>query len=97
MQERDAWVAAAGSRRALALAVTTSGRSGAYEARVDTRARKNRHADGNSIKKHSIIDDFASKFNHEKIDTPKLIASKSTPKSMILRRNSATKKSTRRW
>ena len=27
------------SRKALALAVTTSGRSGAYEARVDTRAR----------------------------------------------------------
>ena len=65
------------SQRALALAVTTSGRSGAYEARVDTRARKNRHADGNSIEKHSIIDDFASKFNHEKIGTPMVIASKS--------------------
>ena len=42
--------------RALALAVTTSGRSGAYETRVDTRARKN--------------------------DTPKVIASKSTPQLM---------------
>ena len=50
-------------RRALALAVTTSGRCGAYETRVDTRARKN--------------------------DTPKVIASKSTPKSMIFSRNSS--------
>ena len=38
-------------RSALALAVPTSGRSGAYEARVDTRARKNRHADGNELHK----------------------------------------------
>ena len=32
----------------------------------------------------------------EQMDTPMVIASKSTPKAMIVRRNSATKKSTRR-
>ena len=37
------------SRRALSLTVTTSGRSGAYEARVHTRARKNRHAEAKCI------------------------------------------------
>ena len=76
---------------AIALIVTTSGRSGAYEARVDTRARatirayearKNSHAEANCIEKHAKIDDFSSKFtqklNHAKIDTPHVIASRFT-------------------
>ena len=40
-------------------------------------------ADGNLSKKHAKIDDFASKFSHEKINTPKVFASKNMSKSMI--------------
>ena len=53
---------------------------------VDSRQNsttKNRHAGATCIKKHSKIDDFPSKFEHQKIDTPVAFASKSTPKSMI--------------
>ena len=78
-KEMDRLIKAGEAAGGSAVRATTSGRSGAYEARVDTRARKNRHADGNSIKKHTIIDDFASKFSHEKIDTPMVIASKRMP------------------
>ena len=54
---------------------------------------KNRHAEGDCIKKHAKIDAFSSKFeqkfNHEKIDTPEVIASKITLKSTTFRRNSS--------
>ena len=46
------------------------------------------------VKKHAKIDDFSSKFEHQKFDTPVALASKSTSKWRILRRNSSIKNNT---
>ena len=80
------------------------GFKGVHIAVMCGRTPPGRHAEGKCIKNLIKIDDFSSKsqpvFIQEKIDTPKVNASKSTPKSTNFcrnsSRNSSTKKSTRR-